>query len=322
MIEVISCGPLATMQDRGRPGWLGRGRARGGAADRLALDEAAALLGADPGAGIELPGASLKLRFDDAATVALTGAEMRAEAGRALRWHASHTLEAGAILTLRPSGAGVYSYIHVAGGIDAPETLASRSVHLIAGIGKALAPGDRFAVGSGSAPSRRLDRIPDRFNGGTLRLLPTPQTRLFPATDLARFQATEFIRDPRGNRQGVRLAFDGAGFATGGQLTLLSDFILPGDVQMTGDGIPYILGPECQTTGGYPRIGTVLAADLPRALQAGPGAPLRFRFVTLEEARADVSPMLRTVPLVRNPADMRDLGAMQLIGGVVSARGE
>ena len=55
---------------------------------------------------------------------------------------------------------------------------------------------------------------------------------------------------------------------------------------MTGDGVPYILGPECQTTGGYPRIGTVISADMPRAMQAVPGAKLRFRFVTLAEARA------------------------------------
>ena len=89
---------------------------------------------------------------------------------------------------------------------------------------------------------------------------------------------------------------------------------------MTGDGVPYILGPECQTTGGYPRIGTVIAADLPRALQAGPGAILRFSFVTTEEARAAASPRPRAVPLVRHPRDVPDLLGMQLIGGVVSRR--
>ena len=120
----------------------------------------------------------------------------------------------------------------------------------------------------------------------------------------------------------MRLDPDGPGFATDGQLNLLSDFILPGDVQMTGDGVPYVLGPECQTTGGYPRVGTVIAADLPRALQAVPGARLRFRFVTREAALAARAPAPQATPLVRDPAEVTDLLSLQLIGGVVSATEE
>jgi allophanate hydrolase len=165
-----------------------------------------------------------------------------------------------------------------------------------------------------------LSQAPDRFDGGTLRLVETPQTRLFPPETLARFAATSFRRDHSGNRHGVRLACDGPGFATEGQLSLLSDFVLAGDVQMAGDGTPYILGPECQTTGGYPRIGSVIPADLPRAMQAPPGAVLRFRFVPLAEARVIRSPAPRTEPLTRAPGEDPELMARQLIGGVVSAR--
>ena len=84
----------------------------------------------------------------------------------------------------------------------------------------------------------------------------------------------------------MRLTMAGAGFSAEGQLSILSEVIVPGDIQVTGDGTPFVLLPECQTTGGYPRIGTVIPADLPRAAQAGPGARLRFRFVGLEEALA------------------------------------
>ena len=321
MIEVLSCGALVTVQDDGRPGYLSQGLARGGAADVLARVEARALIG-EIGAGIELPGAPLRLALRDPVCLALTGAPMRAEAdGRRLAWNAAHPLPGGTVLDLRPSGEGAYAYVHVAGGFDTEKIAGSRAAHLIAGIGAPLSAGDILPCAPSEGAARTIDAIP-RLGGGVLRLVPTPQTALFPAAELARFEATTFARDPRGNRQGVRLAFDAAGFATEGQLNLMSDFILPGDVQMTGDGVPYILGPECQTTGGYPRIGTVIEADLPRALQAVPGARLLFRFVTLDEARnaAHRSPKAR--PLVRSPAEVADLGALQLVSGVVSARME
>ncbi|MEM7490461.1 MAG: urea amidolyase [Pseudomonadota bacterium] len=317
MIEVVACGPLVTVQDGGRPGFLSQGLARGGAADRRALDEAAALLDG-PGAGFETPGSPLTLRFETATMLALTGAEMRADlSGRALAWHAAHEVAAGDVLTLRPMGVGVYSYVMPLGGLGGPEVMGSRAAHLIAGIGRAVAAGDRFETGGGTGRGRVLSPRPERWGGGVLRLVPTPQTRLFPEHELTRFEAATFTRSPKGNRQGVRL--DGPSFATEEQLNLLSDFILPGDVQMTGDGVPYILGPECQTTGGYPRIGHVIDADLPRALQAPPGAEVRFRFVDVEAARAARPGPPATAPLVRD-ARAVDLRGVQLIGGVVSAR--
>jgi allophanate hydrolase len=120
---------------------------------------------------------------------------------------------------------------------------------------------------------------------------------------------------------------EGEGFATGGQLTIVSEVITPGDIQITGDGAPFVLMCECQTTGGYPRIGTVISCDLPIVAQAQPGAALQFEFIDLDEAlaaetrhRADLAalPKLRQ-PLLRDPARIRDLLAYQLISGVVSA---
>ena len=319
MIEILACGPMVTIQDRGRPGHLSDGLARGGAADRRALDEAAALLGHD-GAGIETPGSPLRLRAEVDVQIALTGAPMQARIGdRAIAWNTAQTLRAGEVLDLRPSGQGVYSYVHVGGGVQTDMMMDSRAAHLIANIGRPLAGGDRLPCAASGGPARKVAPT-DRLGGGEIRLVPTPQTRLFAQAELDRFGATRFKRDIRGNRQGVKLSMEGDGFATDGQLTLLSDFILPGDVQMTGDGVPYVLGPECQTTGGYPRIGTVIEADLPRALQAVPGAVLTFRFVTPDVARAARPARPVVTALVRNPAEMTDLLAQQLISGVVSAR--
>lgn len=318
-LSLLACGPLVTVQDGGRPGHLSQGLARGGAADRRALDEAAALLG-QGGAAIETPGAPITLRAEAGTVLALTGAPMRADlGGRPLAWHAAHAVAPGEVLTLRASGAGVYSYVTPLGGVRTPKVMGARAAHLIAGIGRALAAEDELDIDGGQVPPRRLSPEPDRWGGGTLRIVPTPQTRLFPEAERARFEAAIFIRSPRGNRQGIRL--DGPSFATEGQLNLLSDFILPGDVQMTGDGVPYILGPECQTTGGYPRIGHVIAADLPRALQAPPGASIRFQFVTIEAARMAQRARPGTAPLVQDPRNM-DLRNKQLIGGVISAKEE
>ena len=91
--------------------------------------------------------------------------------------------------------------------------------------------------------------------------------------------------DPPLNRMGVALLPDGPGFDSRAGLSVLSEVITPGDIQMTGDGTPFVLIADCQTTGGYPRIGSVLPCDLPRVAQSRPGAHLRFRFVDAAEAR-------------------------------------
>jgi allophanate hydrolase subunit 2 len=103
--------------------------------------------------------------------------------------------------------------------------------------------------------------------------------------------------------------------------------VVPGDIQISGDGAPYVLMFECQTTGGYPRIGSVLPCDLPRAAQAQTGAPLTFEFLEMDAAVAVQNRYLadlkslksRVTPLVRDPARIRDLLSYQLISGVVSA---
>lgn len=327
---VEEAGPGLTVQDLGRPGYLARGLSRGGAADLLALAEGAALLGQDAGlAALEMAGLGGRFLAGDDLRIALTGAPMRATLeGRPLVWNASHAVRAGERLVIGGAEAGVYGYLHVGGGLDTALMLASRSVHLTAGLGRAVAAGDRLLIGA-EAPGGRCGLVlpvADRFHGGVLRILPGAQTERFSAADRARFEATVFRRDARGNRQGVRLVHDGAPFAAEGQLSLSSEIIEPGDVQMTGDGTPYVLLPECQTMGGYPRIGSVLPEDLPIVAQAAPGARLGFRFVTLEAALAGMLPpegvrrrlVAALRPLTRDPAGISDLLAYQLVGGVTS----
>lgn len=332
-LTVLRAGPAVTVQDMGRPGYLDRGLSRGGAADRLALAEGAALLGQSADlAALELAGLGGVFQAEGDLRIALTGAPMAADInGQRIAWAASHQLRAGDRLTIGAALSGSYGYLHLGGGIDTPMVLGARATHLAAGLGRVLTAGDRLPAGPdhGGRTGLRLpvtDRFTDRFSGGTVRIVAGFQTPLFSAATCARFEATAFARGARANRMGLALE-GGASFTAEGQRTILSEVISPGDIQMTGDGQPFVLLPECQTTGGYPRIGTVIPCDLPRVVQCPPGGQLRFTFTdrtaaTEAEARhaAHLQGLGRQLqPLIRDPHDIADLLGYQLIGGVISA---
>lgn len=328
-LSIIRADGILTVQDMGRPGHLAQGLSRGGAMDRRALLEAAALLGARaPLAAIEMAGAGGRFSVDAPTRIALTGAPMSATLdGEALRWNATHLVQPGQLLQIGGARAGVYGYLTPAGGIATEPWLESRATHLSIGIGTTLAAGDALPCGDDPAPERPAHGLaPDsRFEGGTIRVIDGPHTALFDADVLEAFYATAFTRGPRGNRQGVQLAAE-ARFTTDLARGLASDLIGPGDVQMTGDGVPYVLMAECQTVGGYPRIGTVHPADLPIVAQAAPGAILRPRRMPFDEALAAVRSEEaelrdlagRCAPLVRDPATIHDLLSYQLVSGATA----
>ena len=329
-LKVISAGPSLTVQDLGRPGFRAAGLTRSGAADIVALYEGAALLGQDPGlAVLEMVGMGGSFSIDADTRIALTGAPMAANIdGDAIAWNASHLLPAGATLTIGSARLGTYGYLHLGGGIDTPIRMGSRSYHLSSGIGTPLAPGDSLPLGRDGGGVVGYGLPEDkRFEGGTLRIVTSMQTDRFDEETLRRFARTPFRRDPRANRMGVRMDCDGQGFFADDQLNIVSEVIVPGDIQITGDGAPFVLMCECQTTGGYPRIGTVIPSDLPRVAQAQAGIPLRFEFVdaetgvTLERAAREELRKLPTkvFPLVRDPHDIRELLSYQLVSGAVSA---
>ncbi|WP_299966754.1 biotin-dependent carboxyltransferase family protein [uncultured Roseobacter sp.] len=330
VLRIVAAGPAMSVQDLGRDGYLSVGLTRGGAADPLALYEGAALLGQDPDlAAIEMMGAGGSFEASIDTVIALTGAPMRATLdGRPLTWSASHMLPAGGRLVIGGAQRGVYGYLHVAGGIDRPLEMAARSAHLTAGIGGLLSQGDALPIcPSPEASGGRALTPQSRFEGGVVRVIASFQSGLFLPETRARLTRTAFRRDARANRQGVRLQSDGEGFHAEGGLSIVSEVITTGDIQIAGDGAPYVLMCESQTTGGYPRIATVIHADLPRVAQAPAGAPLRFEEVTRDaaieierRARAERDALRhRVFPLIRDPHDIPDLLGYQLVSGAISA---
>ena len=334
VLAVRRAGPAMSLQDPGRRGWMGQGLSRGGAADMLALAEGAALLGQEPclaalemigfGGSFEVLGGSLRVAF--------TGAPMWASCdGEALAWNASHFLTAGQNLEIGGVEAGVYGYLHVGGGFEGEMILGSRAAHLSAGIGRPVAAGDELRIGRDpGGPVGMAIPVSPRFSGGMVRMLPGIQTERFAHTELERFQATTFRVGLRANRMGVMLEFDGPGFVARNQLGALSEVIVPGDIQMTGDGLPYVLMQECQTIGGYPRIGTVLPCDLPLVAQASPGKALRFALMDIETGQGaqarhaeHLAALARSVaPRIRRVEEVADLLSFQLVDGAVSALSE
>jgi len=333
-LQILRAGPQMTVQDLGRPALTAQGLATGGAADRTALAEAAALLNLTyfP-AAIEMAGMGGEFAVTLPTRIALTGAPMRAKVdAKEIGWNQTHLILPGQRLSIGGALSGVYGYLATAGGIATEPVLGSRSTHLVGNIGQILAAGDGLILGPDPTPNAPTVRItPEpRFSGGAVRMMPGPQTGLFEKAELARFLASEFARGAASNRQGVRLDHGGAPFQAGEAAGLASDFIAVGDVQMTGDGVPHVLLSECQTMGGYPRIGTVIGADLSRIAQLSLGGRVRFTLISVEEAdRLYRSPAQmiaeaksRVAPLVRDPSEISDLLGYQLIGGVVSGRDE
>lgn len=326
-LTIHSAGLGLTVQDLGRPGWKAQGLSTGGAADPLALLEAAALLGSDPTqAVIEMMGFGGVFSVNEGTRVALTGAFMQSEIdGEPVTHNATYFLPAGAKLTIGGAKQGVFGYLAFAGGVTTTPVMDSRATHLTAGIGKLLEAGNRLPLQSDPDRIRAPQKlaVSSRFDSGTIRVMPGPQTDFFDADTLAAFTQTTFQRSTRGNRQGVRLRYEGKKFSPKGSLNYVSDLIVPGDIQMTGEGVPFVLLSECQTIGGYPRIASVIPADLPKIAQAAPGTRMQFLFLTVEEADATAKSykaILRDLtsmcsPMVRDPHDITDLLRYQLISG-------
>lgn len=323
-VFVEKAGPAISIQDLGRAGGLGQGLSRGGAADRLGFMDGAVLFDqARSCAAIEMPGLGGTFSFTEPTRFALSGARMRAMLdGALIEWNASHLALPGMRLEIGAAEEGVYGYLHFGGGLMTDEELGGRGFHRIAGLGKLTQAGDTLPVGADTHLDAPPMRLPARPKGsGPLRVMPGPQSDLFSNEMRTKFEATSFVRSPRANRQGVRLDHDGAPFTSEGQLTLVSDFICEGDIQMTGDGTPFVLLAECQTMGGYPRIGTVVPVDLPRVAQAVSGEILTMQFISTEEAeklwQSDEAYMKSRsnakTPRIRDPREMADLLSYELV---------
>lgn len=272
-------GPLTTVQDLGRRGVAHLGVPRAGALDEPALRAANRLVGNEPGAaGLETTLGGVALRAVAAVLVAVTGAPSPVRVdGRPAAWGAPVLVPAGALLEVGAATAGVRGYLAVAGGIDVPPVLGSRSTDLLAGLGPApLAAGDRLPVGTPPPYRARPELVPLPAPPAelVLRLRLGPRADWFTPEAVARLGHDRYLVSPTGNRVGLRTEGPPVARARDGELP--SEGMALGAVQIPPDGRPVVFLADHPTTGGYPVIGVVPTADLAAAAQARPGTPVRF----------------------------------------------
>lgn len=296
MITLLEVGFAATVQDAGRTRHLRSGVPTSGPADRVAHAAANALVGNDPGAAaIEVVGLPIRFRADRPLLIAATGPDLHLDVRVRLPGWTSAFVRAGEDVGV--SGTARYAYVAVSGGIDVPEVLGSRASYAAAGLGsRPLRAGDRLPIGAARVDASRAGRAFDdrpAYGGGIVRVLLGPHDDRVAAAILL---MSDYRVDERSDRMGVRLG--GPPLAVrGGEL--LSCGMVEGAVQVPAGGQPIVLLADHQTTGGYPVVATVIAADVPIVAQAAVRSTLRFARVTRREAVAALQRARRAVGRAR-----------------------
>lgn len=286
-LSILRTGPMTTVQDRGRPGLLAMGVSGSGPMDPALFAIANALVANPPeAAGLEFAGLGGAFAVTAPVRIAIAGdAEVRIDTAVLTPWQ-SHDLLPGQTLLVGALRSGVWGYLAISGGIATPEVLGSRATHLRTGLGghegRTLRAGDTLPLGPAEeAPCLRLRR-PFAREDGPIRVVPGPQDDYFDAAAWATLTGAEFTVSPTRDR--MAQAFEGPKIAAARGHDIVSDGTPLGSLQVPGSGRPMVLMAERQTTGGYPKIGTIASIDLPRLGQIPTGRPVRFARISREEA--------------------------------------
>jgi antagonist of KipI len=286
VLSILRSGMFTTVQDLGRWGFQSRGVPVSGALDWYSHRLANQFLGNDRRmATLEVTLMGPHMRFEAAAAFAVTGAEFRltlddvpVEMNRAIE------ATAGSILKFGERLRGARAYVAVAGGVDVPQVLGSRSTHVLTNMGghegRALRANDQLAIGSEAPLTKNERRGSDPVFGGRLRVIAMDE-RLSAHITSQRFRVS-----PQSNRMGYRL--EGAAIADAPSGDLTSTAVPTGAIQVPPTGQPILLMNDHATTGGYAIAGTVITADLPIAGQLAPGDWIEFEACSIETANAEL----------------------------------
>lgn len=292
VFEVVQPGLLTTVQDKGRHGYQQYGVPVSGAMDSYALMVANLLVGNGEGdACLEITVLGPRLRILGDTVVSITGADLSPVVNNnpLPMWEAVKVCSGDTISFGHPER-GCRSYLAVAGGIDVPEVMGSRSTYVksrLGGLeGRPLRSGDRLRAGEtrGEISAKKLppQYIPEYQAENELRVILGPQDDYFTEKGIQTFLHSEYMISIQADRMGCRL--EGPPIEHKAGADIISDGVLQGAVQVPGDGLPIILLADRQTTGGYVKIAIVSTVDLPKLAQAEPGDRVRFLQVTEEEA--------------------------------------
>ncbi|MCX8998372.1 biotin-dependent carboxyltransferase family protein [Rhizobiaceae bacterium BDR2-2] len=287
-ITIHRAGMLATIQDAGRHGMLRHGVSSSGAVDQQAYAIANALVGNAQGAAVieyAMVGGSFSVDRD--CLVAVTGGECALTiGGKTARPWESHRVRRGEQVTIDPLKGATWGYIAVSGGIEVPVVLGSRSTHLRFGMGglegRVLADGDRLPLGPepDGSPLKMTSVLPRP--DAPVRVVPGPQDDYFTPDMLHVFFSRPFAPGPMRDRMAMIL--EGPQLTAAHGHDIVSDGTRAGSIQVPLSGRAIVLMADSQTTGGYPKIATVISADFPRLAQMPTGQTFLWRRVTADHA--------------------------------------
>ena len=295
MIKVVQPGLLTTVQDEGRTDFLAFGMPRAGVMDRYAARMANLLCGNPLGAAVlEMTVIGGSYRFLVAARIAVCGANMPLSLnGETVSAWGAVDVRPEDVLEIGAADTGCRAYLAVAGGIEVPLVMSSRSTYYRAGIGgfagRALKADDELPIGNPmpifAAPIRLPAAwIPEYSEQIEVRILPGPQRHLFSASGWKTLLSTRYTVTDEADRMGYRLDGEKVEHLNGPDI--VSDALTPGAIQVPGSGQPIIMMADCGTTGGYAKIATVIGSDLAKIGQAKPQDYLSFIECSYEEAVA------------------------------------
>jgi len=311
-LEVIEPGLLTTVQDTGRRGYQRFGVPVSGAMDPLALRLANALVGNDLGeAALEMTIGGPSLRFQDERVVAVTGADLDPKLnGQSVPMWEAVLVRRGAVLHFGWRRSGCRAYLAVAGGFDVPIILGSKSTYLRGGFGgwkgRALQAGDVLPLGAAISDfGRHLgkclshEHVPKYEEAMVVRAVLGPQDDWFTPEAVSTFLRTRYLVSASSDRMGCRL--EGRPLTLGDRREFVSDGVALGSVQVPAGGQPIILMADRQTVGGYPKIATVISADISLVAQSFPGVThLEFVACTVEKARQVLATQQGLIERVRS----------------------
>ncbi|HZV20883.1 MAG TPA: biotin-dependent carboxyltransferase family protein [Hyphomicrobiales bacterium] len=336
-LRILDAGLAATIQDSGRRGLQRFGVPVSGALDHVSLRIANVIAGNPPYmAAIEIIGAGLVAEVEaDSAVIAAAGMVSRfmVESGKSMHvvsGFRSFLARRGDILKIPPPKNGSVCYLAVEGGFDVAPVLGSRSTYRRAKIGgfqgRTLAKGDRLPLCQPAAAERPPVMLDVSLAAPeALRIMRGPNAGYFTPSAFETLLSSTYTVSPSSDRMGLRLQGPALERAIGGELP--SQGTTEGGMQVPPDGLPIMLLADRQTTGGYPRIATVIGADIAAAGRLTAGIAIRFEEVTRDEAvgllKAQQS-WLASLPwlLKAAPADavsVERLLSNNLIDGVTSA---
>lgn len=293
-VRILFPGPLSTIQDAGRFGYLKSGIGTSGVMDREAYETANRLLQNTAGeAVIEATLLGPALLSDSDCVCCITGADMTPTLdGRSVPMYQPFLIRAGQTLSLFAAVNGCRSYLAFAGGIDVPLVLGSHSTNLKCRLGgyqgRALQKDDVLSLGPATADVSSLlqNRAPKPFFSSpvTVRVIEGPQAEYFTKRGKQTFYGRPYTVSPESDRMGYRL--EGPAVESENGVDIVSDGIAFGAVQIPPSGKPIILLSDRQTTGGYAKIATVISKDIPRLAQLKPGDQVLFEKTDLSKIQS------------------------------------